>query len=376
MTAPTTTPMPVEVDAPPLERYPYGLLAAAAVVSVADPRWELHGVDYFAVSCGLTGGIWLDPCIAIPPDPTHVQAFLVTLTKAAAGDVLTATLTARDTNYTGSPVFIGVAGDVKSLSTVGATQTWTVTPSTSVPVIASIGAQGTYPDCGTSITFAVPATDTAGTATLTCTVDIPAPAPTKTIHAGLVEVDGVPFTIYDGLACASLGLSEVGPTAERQFQAREQYWVENAFQTTVLHQGTEVLGGGTAVPLLAGVGELEEVIATRYGGIGTIHAARQLAATLTSKQIVRRDGLRLRSPLDNIYAFGAGYTTDGPTGTPAPAGQAWLYATGPVVIRRGDVELREVFDQRKNTRIAVTERNYVITADCLRVAVLVELPEA
>lgn len=369
--------MPVEVDAPVLERYPFGLLSAAAIIAVADPRWEMHGVTYFGVPCGLSGGIWIDGCIEIPPDPTAVQTFLITLTKAAAGDVLTATLTARDSHYSANPVFIGVDGDVHSLATVGATQNWTVTASSSVSVVASIGSAGDYPECGTSVSFPVPATDTAHTQTLACTVEIPPPPPTKAMPLGLTEVDGVPFTVYDGMACTANGLAEVAPVAQRKFLGHEQYLVEQAFQTMVLHAtDTDVLNGGTAIGLLAGLGQLEDVIADRYGGIGTIHAARQLAATLTSKYLVRRDGLRLRSPLDNIYSFGAGYTTASPTGVAAPTGQAWLYATGPVAVRRGDIETREVFDQTKNARRVLVERNYVITADCLRVAVLVELPEA
>lgn len=368
--------MPLEVTAPAMERYAYGLLSAAAVLSGDDIHWEQWGVEYWTADCALSGGIWYDDCLFPPPTPTPTQAFLVTFTKAINTDVVTATLTARDTGYATTPVTVSVGGVVKTLATVGATQTWTVTPSSTVPTAASIAALDNYPPCSATGTYVVPATAAAGPSTpLACTVDVYPPDRTKDIAAGLVPVAGVPFIVYDGMACASLGLAEVSPAAENKFAQREQWWVEQTFEQAVLHVGTDTIGPASPVSITYGLGLLEDAIADRYGGIGTIHVARELAAVLTSHQVVRRDGARLRSPLDNVYAFGAGYSTDGPDGTPAPAGQAWMYATGPVTVRRSEVQVREQFDQRKNTRIALAERSYAITADCLRVAVLVNLPE-
>jgi hypothetical protein len=377
MTFPTSTAMPVEVSPPPLERYPFGLLSAASVLPITDTRWEMYGVTYYTAACGISGGLWLDECLFPLPDPTSTQAFLVTFTKATGGDVLTATLTARDVGYGTTPVTVTVGGAAKAISAVAGTQTWTVTPSGNVAVSADIAALNNYPACTTSGTYAVPATGVAGPSTaLTCTVEVPAPERTKDITAGLEPVNGVPFLVYDGMACQTLGLAEVAPQAETKFGQREQYWVENTFETTVLHVGTQVIGPAGAVGLAEGIGLLEKTIADDYGGIGVIHAARELAAPLTSRYLVRRDGARMRSPMDNLYAFGAGYTTHDPTDTPAAAGQAWLYATGPVVLYRSDVQVREEFDQRKNARVAVVERSYVATADCLRAAVLVDVSEA
>jgi hypothetical protein len=205
--------------------------------------------------------------------------------------------------------------------------------------------------------------------------DVPADR-TKDIAAGLVPVNGVPFLVYDGMACESLGLAEVAPVAENKFAQREQYWVEHTVQAQVLHVNTDVIGPAGPVGLSEGVGLLEKAIAAQYGGVGVIHAARELAAPLTGRYLVRRDGARMRTPMDNLYAFGAGYTTDDPTGAAAAAGQAWLYATGPVVLYRSEVQVREEFDYRKNVRVAVVERSYVATADCLRLAVLVDVSEA
>lgn len=86
MTAPTPAlpaPAGIEVTAPPVVPFRYGLLSVATFETPpARPNanaWEAHGVVYAGDSCGPQGGIWPSPCApgggpADPPaDPKSIQ---------------------------------------------------------------------------------------------------------------------------------------------------------------------------------------------------------------------------------------------------------------------------------------------------------------
>lgn len=373
MTTPTMTAMPVEVDPPAIERYPYGLLSAARIVTEPDQRWEAHGVVYAADSCGPGGGVWPNPCHRLPPGPATV--YRVGVNKPAGVDALYVWLDASAYGPT-VPVTVTIAGTDYTLYPYERQGPIPVAASTTVTIAAAIDAHEDYPACSTSTDLAVPTTEESASTSLSCVATIPAQAEqTKAIADGLTRVDGSSFIVYEGVSCVSLTENEGVDRARNRLALHEQHWVEREVDVGLLRVDVTVLAEGSAVPLSRGVGLLEDAIAEQYGGVGTLHAARELAAPLTMRTLVRRDGARLRSPLDNLWAFGSGYSTDSPAGAAAPAGQAWLYATGPVVVRRSAVQTREAFDQRRNARIALAERSYSVTADCLRAAVLVQLPE-
>lgn len=77
------------------------------------------------------------------------------------------------------------------------------------------------------------------------------------------------------------------------------------------------------------------------GGRGMIHSTIDLA-TLWSNISggLMRDGQRLTTTVrDTTVVAGAGYTGSGPNGADPPAGSAWAYATGPVQVRLGDIQV-------------------------------------
>lgn len=374
MTAALAIPTPVEVDPPAIERYAYGLLSAARIATEPDLHWEGHGVVYPADSCAPGGGVWPHPCSRLAAGPTN--AYLISIDKPAGADQLFVTVLA---NAYGPfvPITVTVAGaNPQELIRGERSRPWTVAPSAQAAVKADIPATGTYPLCTNTINVAVPATAEAFHTEAGCVVTIPVTDdPTKTLDFGLQLVEGWPFTVYEGLSCSALSVPEVAQRAERRLALHEQFWVERTFDETQLRHNAVTLGTpGTAVPLVQGIGLLEDAIAERYGGIGVVHVPRQLGSNLVAKMVVRRDGPRLRTPLENLYAMGAGYSGNGPNNAAPAAGQTWLYATGPVTARRGEIQTREAFDQRKNLRVAIAERAYSLTADCLRVGVLVTIP--
>lgn len=132
---------------------------------------------------------------------------------------------------------------------------------------------------------------------------------------------------------------------------------------------------GTAVSVKVGLALLEKAIADETIGGPVIHAPRAVASLLTFDGGVKQQARHLETGLGTKVSAGVGYGNDGPTGA-APAGTAWLMASGPVVTRRGP---RNVFepqiqrDPQDNTIITLAERTVVVAYECAPQAVLVNL---
>lgn len=210
----------------------------------------------------------------------------------------------------------------------------------------------------------------------------PGPLPEKNIPTGLNQVEGKPFMLYDGVSCyphTGRTEEELVTLATTNLIAGEQDRLEAKFWEQIRQIATIVAPPGGAdvwTSFCVAVGTLDDLIAKAYGGIGVLHSPRFVIASATQKKLTRRDGGRLLDPADNPWAFGAGYNLNGPPGgTPAQAGQAWIIATGPVVLRRSDIQTHATFGIRDNERRALAERSYVLTADCPALAVKVALPE-
>lgn len=373
---------PVEISPPGFEPYLYGLFSVAEPVTGAG-KWELGGISYTTPGCADTGGFWDVPCPG-PSTPQPVRAFLITFTKAAGQDQLVATLTDRHAGYGDSPVFVNVDGDVRSLPTVGSTQTWSVTPGATADLLASNTAVGAYPQCSDSDTFVVPATADTGSATLSCEVTPTAPPPPpekKLAPTGLQEVVGKPFTIYDSAACypqSGRTVEELQNLARQKLVQGEQAQVEQRLWEQIRTQAVVIPpppNAGTAWSLWTALGALETGIARQYGGRGVLHTSRYLVATVAAMHLADIEGRQRVAPGGDRWVFGAGYDMNGPDGTPAPAGTAWIYATGPVQIYRSEVIVNSTFDQRTNERRALAERIYALTVECPALATLIKVPE-
>lgn len=92
---------------------------------------------------------------------------------------------------------------------------------------------------------------------------------------------------------------------------------------------------GTAVKVRYGLALLEQALAECGAGTrGVIHMTRDVASTLP----LHRNGDRLETQLGNYVVAGTGYTGSGPTGV-VPATGTWMYATGPVAVTLGDIQI-------------------------------------
>lgn len=135
---------------------------------------------------------------------------------------------------------------------------------------------------------------------------------------------------------------------------------------------------GTAVRARYGLALLEgRLAATGCGGRGTIHTPVSVASVLPVKD--RDDDGVLTTTLGNYIIAGDGYTGTGTDGAATSGSSVWLYATGPVFVRLGDIEIaaddaRQYIDTRTNTVNVKAERAASVVWDgCAHYKVLVDL---
>lgn len=201
-----------------------------------------------------------------------------------------------------------------------------------------------------------------------------------------------PVTVYAGVECSTVGLSfeELRERAMQQLIMGEQGALEAWFMARFLADAThttDLTPAAGAVHIVNGLGILETWLATEYGGQGIVHAPIGTASLLSMHQSVRFGGdEECPSTLaGNSVILGAGYSANvGPATppalpVPAPAGEAWLYITPPMRIRRDSRNLVQspqslAVNTLVNDQRALAETTFVPeVACCVAAAVRVSL---
>ncbi len=145
----------------------------------------------------------------------------------------------------------------------------------------------------------------------------------------------------------------------------------------VLLQTAAQVVTGWAVDILQGVGLLEGALARCFGGVGVIHAPREALSAMAESHLIEPRGGTMYTIGGVPVAFGAGYLTTGPDGTPASPGNAWLYATGPVMMRRSEIRIvagrAQSLNRSVNTLTMIAERDYNLAWNCCHFAIQVSL---
>lgn len=206
--------------------------------------------------------------------------------------------------------------------------------------------------------------------------------------------DGFRFAAYGGVACKAVGLDRARMLSEveRVFDAGESTAVERALMQTRFVAGADLDGAGAGTELAwdapvdltpaggavkpeVGVAILEGHAASEYVGVPTLHLPVTIASLLAREAAVEFEGDILRTKLGSAVVAGAGYDypNTGPTGAPAAAGEKWLYATGGVLVRRGNAEIRQAIAHEDNDVFVLAERGYVVAVDCYTAAVRVQV---
>ncbi|MFE7963408.1 hypothetical protein ACFU0X_10195 [Streptomyces cellulosae] len=207
-------------------------------------------------------------------------------------------------------------------------------------------------------------------------------------HAeGLHTVEGpTPFAVYVRTECNAVGFHEAEPIARARLEWVTPRLVEEFYSREVLAQlGTSRMErplGDQAVPLRYAVGVLEQHAGQQYAGRPVLHAPRWVAPFFPLRDTSENDDLLRSAPLGSPVAFGAGYLDDPFTAAARDLtlgqvggvdGTFWLFATGSVRVRRGELHVYETFDPPTNTRLALAERPHSVETDCFMAAVRVDL---
>jgi hypothetical protein len=218
-------------------------------------------------------------------------------------------------------------------------------------------------------------------------------------------VDGVrvadAFYVLGADRCSTLGRTpEEGERLAREnlrltesFQAEQEFWSGVASLSTVTpldnfwltrYEATEQVGED-ALGYVDALAALDAAYVTcGFGAQGMIHASPRLVAAWYQAGLLRVDGTRLLTVLDNIVVAGAGYdgsgpaTTDGGDPTPPDPGTEWAYATGLVYVARGEVsvvgDVASRIDRADNTLTTYAERPMLLAvAGCCALSVLADM---
>jgi hypothetical protein len=347
------------IDPPVLLPAPYGLYSVATVTDDAGggERWEAGGVEFTSIACAQA-------------DPWYVgcgPAFLVTITKTATASQWSVDFTPNVGPYEYAVNPAGTPGDTYTAIVEGGTFTVPNTNST-VVLRESTGLRRRVTLTGVSNAAATGSSLSGSSGTQ-------AYNPFKT-GDGKTYTSSDPFMVVAGVTCGSLGTLGVDDEqrARAALAASEQRAVESMFERGPISPALSGAGvvtpaGTSAVRVKRAVGALEAYIRANYGGVGVLHAPPLLAEYMGPT----RQGNRLETKLGTPVAFGSGYLGAVPaTGAAPSANQAWIYATGAVMVRRTAVQVpatgAATLDRATNQTLMIAERGIMVTIDCLPVA--------
>lgn len=175
-----------------------------------------------------------------------------------------------------------------------------------------------------------------------------------------------PFTLESPFECSSTGLDSLdyAGRARDQLAAATSQALERELWTGTLLPANQHLASPAAVDLTPGAGAvsptrgisiLNQAIAQcGPGGRGMIHTP-VLPASLASGtgDIFDEGEILLTTVKHNVVVPGGGYPGTGPNGAAPPAGETWMYGTGPVYIRLDDITvtpdtIAEALDRKQN----------------------------
>ena len=401
-----TSPNPfLPVPAPPLIPSRYGLYAAATPIDEPAGMWQYGTVWDDSDNC-THGGLWQECCSRFETIGTNaLRKVTVTVTfiaRPAMGGGTEFVAVARD-NWTGGPITnitvgIGPVGgpatDTLVISSDGVESAVIATePACGQDYGVTVDPAGTTPPNVVGVITVTPADDPnvpcSGSVTVSFSVEVAEPTAEKAFSDSTFSFCD-PFVVYDGRICPTLTEAQLLSSARNRLALSEQRQVEQMFwrgpnvpslasaSTVVLNR--DATGMGVPVSPQTAVALLEGCLSDRYLGTGLIHAPKWTAGLFNREmQIAYELGTApiLRTPVGTGWVFGAGYPGTGPEGQPAPAavaapGQAWVYGTGQVVIRRSPV-VANVARDRNGCVTALAERTVVLGVQCdVRCAVLVD----
>ena len=348
--------MAIQVDPPVRTPYRYGLLSTAQVEEHGQSL--RFGTDYVfdTTQCG-TGMVWDTVCedvfeVTFTASST-AEKFDVTASPGALGDY---TYTIEELGINEQPL--------EALLTISGTGPLIVVVCEVGGLERCVTITDFNPDAAEGVTFVFVSTQSAN--------------PPKVITEGIATASADPFVVIDGALCTLIATPDMQQKARDALYTSEQRLVEQQFWANLSAEGATILGAG-AVSLTAGVALLEQYLRDQSGYVGMLHSDAYVAPYASSVEAITETNPETikRTSLWTPWVFGGGYDLTGPAGEAAPGpDQAWIYATGQVIIHRGSIDVHEAFTVSNNQDLVIAERSYVVIHDCPIAAVLVQLEVA
>lgn len=208
-------------------------------------------------------------------------------------------------------------------------------------------------------------------------------------------VTGDPFVVLAGMECGAMTAQNSGQSPDEytrnfvlaKLKAYEQRLVESVFSRGLSGQapGLSTSAGIVTVPtplndnLVNAIQALEAEFALRFGLPGVIHLPIKASAQFASAHIGEFDNGIWRTDTGSAVSIG-NYQGYGPTDVaPADPAHRWIYMTGPVnVWRQPDSEIfvspwAASIDKTTNQVHRFAERTYIVTYECVSLAVLANI---
>lgn len=206
------------------------------------------------------------------------------------------------------------------------------------------------------------APDGTGSATL-----IASTCPTKEINSAPWQtLDADPFTIFAEVTCKTMAFPDAADAVQAALEMSQQRTIERYYWETLTNRSQD-LTGDVAVPVVRGLAELEQYIASVYNGMGIIHVSPYGAAYLARNHLIRREAQAsdqtLRTWRGTPVVIGHGYPREG-SASAVEDDQFWMFITGFITIRQSQAEIFEALDKTTNDLWAIGERTFAIIDDC------------
>lgn len=223
-------------------------------------------------------------------------------------------------------------------------------------------------------------------------VNCPPASKAAALVSAYTTVTGDPFVVLAGMECGAI-TGNVGQTPDEytrnyvieKLRASEQRVVESIMSRGLNGQapGLSTAAGTVTVPtptldnLVNAVQALEGAYGALYGLPGVLHVPLKAMGQLANSHLLERDGSRWVTNTGTRVSIG-NYQGYGPTDVaPADAAHRWIYLTGPVTVFSQSEPFvspwEESIDKATNQTHRFAERTYIVTWECVTLAVLANI---
>lgn len=207
-----------------------------------------------------------------------------------------------------------------------------------------------------------------------------------------------PFVAVGSYECPPVGrpAGEAFEIARKRLLVWESHQVEETLWTGAISNGTGTINPSFAfgndecdifpvdinpagaLDPVAALFAIEEALGDVVACGGTIHVPFGLLTYLARFNLLVLENGVYYTPTGNMVIGGHGYPGSGPANIPAVAGETWIFATGPIILVRSNVNMvpdviKEAVNRSINNVTVRAERFYAVGFSCTVLAIRVRI---